>query len=40
MLQIPRDTMVTTDASVSGNYRINSVAKTQGTDGNNNMAAL
>lgn len=40
MLQIPRDTMVTTDRSVSGNYRINGVAKTQGTDGNNNMAAL
>ena len=40
MLQIPRDTMVTTDASVSGNYRINGVAKTQGSDGNNNMAAL
>ena len=40
MLQIPRDTMVTTDASVSGNFRINGVAKTQGSDGNNNMAAL
>ena len=40
MLQIPRDMMVTTDASVSGNYRINAVAKTQGSDGNNNMAAL
>ena len=40
MLQIPRDTMVTTDASVSGNYRINGVAKTQGSDGNNNMVAL
>ena len=40
MLQIPRDTMVTTDTSVSGNYRINGVAKTQGSDGNNNMAAL
>lgn len=39
MLQIPRDTMVTTDTSVSGNYRINGVAKTQGSD-NNNMAAL
>ena len=37
MLQIPRDTMVTTDTSVSGNYRINGVAKTQGSDGNNNM---
>ena len=40
MLQVPRDTMVTTDRSVSGNYRINAVAKTQGSDGNNNMAAL
>ena len=40
MLQIPRDTMVTTDTSVSGNYRINGVAKTQGSDKNNNMAAL
>ena len=40
MLQIPRDTMVTTDASVSGNFRINGVAKTQGSDSNNNMAAL
>lgn len=40
MLQIPRDMMVTTDTSVSGNYRINAVAKTQGSDGNNNMAAL
>ena len=28
MLQIPRDTMVTTDRSVSGNYRINNIAKT------------
>ena len=40
MLQIPRDTMVTTDTSVSANYRINGVAKTQGSDNNNNMAAL
>lgn len=40
MLQIPRDTMVTTDTSVSSNYRINGVAKTQGSDNNNNMAAL
>lgn len=40
MLQIPRDLMVTTDRSVSGNYRINAVAKTQGSDNNNNMAAL
>lgn len=40
MLQIPRDTIVSTDRSVAGNYRINSVAKTQGSDNNNNMAAL
>lgn len=40
MLQIPRDTLVTTDRSVSSNYRINAVAKTQGTDNTNNMAAL
>ena len=40
MLQVPRDTMVTTDTSVSGNYRINGVAKTQGSESNNNMAAL
>ena len=40
MLQIPRDMMVTTDPGVSSNYRINGVAKTQGSDGNNNMAAL
>lgn len=40
MLQIPRDLMVTTDPSVSSNYSINGVAKTQGSDGNNNMAAL
>ena len=41
MLQIPRDTMVTTDRSVSGNYRINNVAKTQAADSNSmNMAAL
>ena len=41
MLQIPRDTMVTTDRSVSGNYRINNIAKTQAADGNSmNMAAL
>ena len=39
MLQIPRDTMVTTDRSVSGNYRINNVARTQG-DGNLNVNAL
>ena len=41
MLQIPRDTMVTTDRSVSGNYRINNIAKTQATDSDSmNMAAL
>ena len=40
MLQIPRDLMVTTDPSVSSNLSINGVAKTQGSDGNNNMAAL
>ena len=41
MLQIPRDTMVTTDRSVSGNYRINNIAKTQAADSNSmNMAAL
>ena len=41
MLQIPRDTMVTTDRSVSGNYRINNIAKTQATtSGGMNMAAL
>lgn len=41
MLQIPRDTMVTTDRSVSGNYRINNIAKTQAADSNSmNMNAL
>ena len=41
MLQIPRDTMVTTDRSVSGNYRINNIAKTQAADSNSmNMAVL
>ena len=41
MLQIPRDTMATTDRSVSGNYRINNIAKTQAADSNSmNMAAL
>ena len=41
MLQIPRDTMVTTDRSVSGNYRINNIAKTQAADSNSmNMTAL
>ena len=40
MLQIPRDTMVTTDRSVSGNYRINNIAKTQAADSNSmNMKA-
>ena len=41
MLPIPRDTMVTTDRSVSGNYRINNIAKTQAADSDSmNMAAL
>ena len=41
MLQIPRDTMVTTDTSISGNYRINNIAKTQAADSNSmNMTAL
>ena len=40
MLQLPRNILVTDDASVSGNYQINAVAKTQGTNGNNNMNAL
>src|SRR5699024_4542685 len=39
MLQIPRNIIVTEDSSVSGNYQINNVAKTQGTD-NNNYSAL
>lgn len=40
MLQIPRNILVTDDTSVSGNYMINGVAKTQGTNGNNNISAL
>ena len=40
MLQIPRNIMVTTDARVSGNYQINGVAKTQGSNGYNNIDAL
>ena len=41
VVSIPRDTMVTTDRSVSGNYRINNIAKTQAADSNSmNMAAL
>lgn len=40
MLQIPRNIMVTTDYDVSHNYQINNVARTQGSDGNNNYGAL
>lgn len=40
MLQIPRNIMVTTDYDVSHNYQINNVARTQGSDGNNNYDAL
>ena len=40
MLQIPRNIFVTTDASFSGNYQINAIAKTQGTNGSNNISAL
>ena len=40
MLQFPRNILVTDDASVSGNYQINAVAKTQGSNGSNNMNAL
>ncbi len=44
MLQIPRDYMVTTDRSVSANFRLNNVAKTQGSGqddaGKWNMSAL
>lgn len=40
MLQIPRNTMVTTDASYSSNYQINGIAKTQGTGGANDLNAL
>lgn len=40
MLQIPRNIFVTTDASFSGNYQINAIAKTQGPNGSNNISAL
>ena len=40
MLQIPRNIMVSTDYDVSHNYQINNVARTQGSDGNNNYTAL
>ena len=40
MLQIPRNIFVTTDASFSGNYQINGIAKTQGSNGSNNISAL
>ena len=40
MLQIPRNIFVTTDASYSGNYQINAIAKTQGSKGYNNLNAL
>jgi LCP family protein required for cell wall assembly len=40
MLQIPRNTLVTSDSSVSGNYQINAVARTQGKDNNNDYGAL
>lgn len=40
MLQIPRNIFVTTDASYSGNYQINAIAKTQGSNGYNNLNAL
>ena len=41
MLQFPRDIICTTDRSVSGNYRINNVAKTQSaTPGTMNIPAL
>ncbi len=40
MLQIPRNIFVTTDASFSGNYQINAIAKTQGSNGGNNISAL
>lgn len=40
MLQIPRNIIVTDDTSFAGNYQINSIAKTQGSDGYNNMNAL
>lgn len=40
MLQIPRNIFVTTDASYSGNYQINAIAKTQGSSGYNDLNAL
>lgn len=40
MLQIPRNIFVTTDASYSGNYQINGIAKTQGSNGYNDLNAL
>ncbi|MGN0974696.1 MAG: LCP family protein [Gemmiger sp.] len=40
MLQIPRNIFVTTDASFSGNYQINAIAKTQGASGYNDIGAL
>lgn len=40
MLQIPRNIFVSTDASFSGNYQINAIAKTQGSNGSNNISAL
>lgn len=40
MLQIPRNIFVTTDSSYSGNYQINAIAKTQGSNGYNNLNAL
>ena len=40
MLQIPRNIFVTTDASYSGNYQINGIAKTQGPSGYNDIGAL
>ena len=40
MLQIPRNIFVTTDASYSGNYQINAIAKTQGSAGYNDIGAL
>lgn len=40
MLQIPRNIFVTTDAGYSGNYQINGIAKTNGSNGYNNLNAL
>ena len=37
---IIRNIFVTTDASFSGNYQINAIAKTQGSNGGNNISAL